>query len=75
MEKHAFERQTRTRKRPQAGSRVYGWWSLTIFTWNVEGYRAASSCIGVFRAASSCFELLRAARVPGVPRATKEQNN
>ena len=29
MEKHAFERQARTRKRPQAGSRVYVWWSLT----------------------------------------------
>ena len=63
MEKHAFERQARARKRPQAGSRIYGWCSLTIFTWNVE----------IHRDVSMYFELLRAVRVPGVPRVFKKE--
>ena len=58
-----FERQTRTRKRPQAGSRLFGRWSFARFTWNAEGYRDALVC----------FELLRAIRVPGVPRAAKKE--
>ncbi|OXC49108.1 hypothetical protein AYP97_06425 [Lactobacillus crispatus] len=60
--KHAFERQTRRACPPQAGSRIYVWWSLTRFTWNVERYRDVSMC----------FELLRAARVPGGPRVFKK---
>lgn len=63
MEKHAFERQARTRKCPQAGSRAYVWWSFARFTWNIEGYRAVLMY----------FELLRTVRGPGAPRVFKKE--
>lgn len=59
MEKHAFERQARTRKRPQTGSRVYGWWEFNEIYVERRGI-------------SRCIDVLRVTRMPGVPRATKE---